>query len=164
MYFGFMPYTYYTLDNNISTQILQNITLKAVINDNVKNNYSFFDEYDIKEDETPEILSYKLYRTSELHWLILLLNDIVDPRFEWPLKNYELIQYCEGKYEDPYDTHHWENIDGFIVNESAPGAVSVSNFQHEDRLNELKRRIKVLKPRYVETVINEVKEKLSRVN
>lgn len=162
MYFNLLPYTYYTLDDNQSVQIIQNLTLKVIINDKIKNNYSIMDEYDVVDGETPEIVSYKIYRTPQLHWFILLTNDIVDPRFEWPLSNYDLIQYCEGKYTNPYDTHHWENTDGYVVNETAPGAVSVSNFQYEDRLNESKRRIKLIKPRYVDAIVSEIKSKLSR--
>lgn len=163
MYFGSLPYTYYSLDDGQTVQIIQNITLKAVINESVKNNFSAYDLYDIMEEETPELVSYKFYRTTELHWLILHMNDIVDPRFEWPLTNHELIEYCEGKYENPQDTHHWENTSGFVVNEGTPGAASVTNFQYEDRINESKRRIKILKPQFVQTVVNEVKEKFSRV-
>lgn len=164
MYFGFLPYTYYSLDNNASAQVIPNITLKAVINDKVKNNYSVYDLYDIQEEETPELVSYKFYNTTDLHWLILHMNDIVDPRFEWPLTNYELIEYCNGKYDNPQATHHWVNIDGYIVSENTPGSISVSNFQFEDELNEEKRRIKILKPIYVQTIVNEVKESFSRVS
>lgn len=162
MYFNNFPYTYYTLDNNVSVQVVKNITIKVVLDEIIKSNYGMYYEYDVMDKETPEIVSYKMYNTSMLHWLILHMNDIVDPRFEWPLSNYELIQYVEGKYDNPEGIHHYLK-DGYIVNSTTSGAYPVSNFEHESNINESKRRIKVLKPEFVEGVVKLVKESLARV-
>lgn len=162
MYFNNFPYTYYTLDNNKTVQIVKNITLKVVLNDVLKSNYGMYYDYDVKDGETPEIVSYKMYNTTMLHWLILHMNDIVDPRFEWPLSNYALMQYVEGKYDNPNAVHHYLNSNGDIVNSTEVGAYPVSNFEYEDGLNESKRRIKVLKPQYVEDVVSLIKESLAR--
>lgn len=162
MYFNNFPYTYYTLDDGATVQIVKNITLRVVLDQIIKTNYGMYYEYDIRDGETPEIVSYKLYNTTNLHWLVLHMNDIVDPRFEWPLSNYDLIQYVEGKYANPSATHHYVNSDGFIVNSTAPGAYPVSNFEYESSLNESKRRIRVLKADYVESVVNLVKESFAR--
>ena len=54
--------------------------------------------HDIRDGDTPEILSYKLYGTPEKHWIILLMNDIVDPLFDWPLKQQNVINFVNSKY------------------------------------------------------------------
>ena len=57
MYFQNFPYTYYSLDNTNTVQIVTDITNRAVISDEVKNNLGLYDEYDIKDGETPELVA-----------------------------------------------------------------------------------------------------------
>jgi len=161
MYFEYFPTTLYTLDDRTTVQLVTNIFLRNVINEDIKKNLSLFDEYDIKDGETPELLSFKFYRTSKLHWILLHYNDILDPRFDWPLSTQNLIKYCESKYTNINATHHYVNSDGFIVNSNEVGALSVSNFTYEEEVNESKRRIKVLKTTYVDSFVREFVNKIS---
>jgi len=160
MYFENFPYTFYSLDDRQTIQFIQNITLRAVINDKIKQNYSLYDEYDILDGETPEILADKLYNNSQYHWIILHMNDILDPRFEWPLSVNNLLEFVKAKYgaNNVDSLHHYEDNEGYVVNSNAPFATPVTNFVHEDRVNESKRRIKILKPQYVSTVVREFKD------
>lgn len=160
MYFQYFPFTLYTLDDGTTVNYITNIFLRNVIDDEIKNNLSLFDEYDILDGETPEILSFKFYRTPNLHWLILHTNDILDPRFDWPLSTYNLIKYCEGKYDNINAAHHYINSDGYIVNSTEIGATPVSNFVYEEELNEEKRRIKIIKPNYIDAMISEFATKI----
>lgn len=164
MYFDKFPTTLYTLDDRETVQVVRNILLRISINDEIKNNLSLFDEYDIGDGETPEILADKLYGNPQYHWLILHYNDILDPRFDWPLSTHNLIKYCQSKYTNIYGIHHYINSDGYIVNSTEPGATSVSNYQYEDQENEKKRRIKILKPQYIEAVVREFNNKLEAIN
>lgn len=164
MYFERFPTTYYTLDDQKTVQIVRNIFLRIAINDTIKSNLSLIDEYDIVDGDTPEIVSHKFYRNSQYHWLILHMNDILDPRYDWPLTSNNLVKYCESKYANIYATHHYENANGDWVNSSYPSATAVSNYTYEDRINESKRRIKVLKPQYVEAVLREFTNKLEGIN
>lgn len=161
MYFGFFPLTYYTLDNRNSVQVVTNILIRNIINRAVQENYSAYDEYDIPDGETPEIVSDKIYGNPMYHWVILHFNDILDPRFGWPLSTNNLISYCNAKYNNPQGVHHYEDSEGNVVDPNNPGAaVSVSNFQYEERLNEEKRRIKVIKPSYLQTIVEEFEDKI----
>ena len=85
MYFEKFPTTFYTLDDQKTVQIVRNIFLRLNINENIKNNLSLYDEYDVLDGETPEIVADKFYKNPQSHWLILHMNDILDPRFDWPL-------------------------------------------------------------------------------
>jgi hypothetical protein len=164
MYFETLPKTYYSLDDGNSTQIITNIFLRYVFSDEVKNNLTLYELYDIVDGDTPEIVSDRFYSRPDYHWIILHLNEIIDPRFGWPLSTYNLQKYCEGKYANINAIHHYVNSDGFIVNSNAPGAVPVSNFQYEEGLNEAKRTIKILKPVYLRTVIDNFQTSLGRLN
>lgn len=164
MYFSYFPVTYYTLDDRASIQVVRNIFLRAKINDVIKTNYSLYDEYDVREGETPEIVADKFYNTTQLHWIILYMNDILDPRYDWPLTTVNLLRYCQDKYDNVEGIHHYENTQGYIVKSTYPGAYPVSNYEFEDRLNESKRRIKILKPQFIDVVVNEFVKIFEGVN
>ena len=85
MYFQKFPQTFYSLDNRASVQVVTNFLLRSVFPDEIKNNFTAFDEYDVRDGETPENLAFELYGDTNLHWIILHANEILDPRFDWPL-------------------------------------------------------------------------------
>ena len=146
----------YTLDDGVSAQVVQDILRRVKFSDELKSNNAFFDQYDIKDGETPEMVALRFYRDPQYHWVVLLANDIVDPRFDWPMTQTNLVEYCKTKYGDSslYSTHHYVNAAGYEVNSNDPEAASVSNFQYEDEINESKRRIKILKGEVVSEVVS----------
>ena len=75
-----------------------------------------------------------------------------------------LIKYCQSKYTNIYATHHYEDADGYKVNSTQPGSTPISNFTYEEDLNESKRRIRMLKPQYLESVSREFTNKLEGIN
>lgn len=97
-YFRFFPKTPYVIEKNGDLNLVTNIIARVKFIDTIKKIVSSYFTYDIANDDTPESLSYKFYGTSSKHWIILLLNDIVDPQFDWYM-NYETFnRYVEEKY------------------------------------------------------------------
>jgi hypothetical protein len=119
MYFKSFPYTFYSLDDTSTVQVVTNITTRVTLSEEVKTNLSLFDEYDIRDGETPELVANKFYGNSELHWLVLHYNDIIDPRFDWPMDTNNLNRYVAGKYTDTNATHHFEDASGNYTNGNA---------------------------------------------
>jgi hypothetical protein len=232
MYFQNFPYTYYSLDDIATTQIVTNISLRVRLSDELKNNFSLFDKYDIKDGETPEILADKFYSNPQLHWIILHTNDILDPRFDWPLTTNNLVLFAQGKYNNVNAPHHYVDANSIITNanvflnsssqftnfnnndvivnvtNNGTGVITklqsysniivtvtdggfitgdkitlssnvnananitstsiisgtpVTNLQYEDTLNDTKRKINILKNRYIDSVISDFKIKLSSI-
>jgi hypothetical protein len=116
MYFKSFPYTYYSLDNTTTVQVVTNISLRTTLSDEVKNNLSLYDEYDIKDGETPELVADKFYNNPLYHWIVLHYNDITDPRYGWPLDTNNLSRYVASKYNSVNAVHHYEDTDGNYVN------------------------------------------------
>ncbi len=116
MYFKSFPFTFYSLDNTGTVQVVTNITNRVSLSDEVKNNLSLYDEYDIKDGETPELVADKFYNNSQLHWLVLHYNEIMDPRFDWPLDTNNLNRYVAGKYANVNAVHHYEDANGNYAN------------------------------------------------
>ena len=88
----------YSLDDNATQQVVVDILKRVIIQKEYQENAAYYEEYDIKHGETPEEVSFRFYGTTSLHWLILMVNNIIDPRFGWPISEENLIKQVESKY------------------------------------------------------------------
>lgn len=98
-YFSYFPLTSVILDkDNIDVRQARNIMLRAKFSEYLKNREGLYEPYQIKDGERPDTLAHKIYGKSELHWVILLFNEIIDPYYEWPLSTDEVNRYIAYKY------------------------------------------------------------------
>jgi len=143
------------------TALITDITRSIRFRRDILANITLYDEYDIVDGETPEIVAEKIYGNAEYHWIIMLCNDKYDYLNDFPLSQYELEKHIQSKYSGAeYDPHHYENAAGYVVNSTEEGATSVSNYDYEVRLNESKRRIKIISPTLIDSVLKNFKELL----
>ncbi len=141
----------------VVTDITRNIRFRKELLANVTS----YDEYDIVDGETPEIIAEKIYENPEYHWIIMLANDMYDYRADFPLTQLQLERFVADKYGvHADDIHHYEDENGFVVNSDAEGAVSVSNRQYEEKVNESKRRIKIISKELVGAILKNFKDEL----
>jgi len=137
------------------TDITRNIRFRRDVLANILS----YDEYDIVDGESPEIIAEKFYGDPQYHWVIMLANERYDYRADFPLTYSNLSSYVTDKYADQVDAiHHYEDSAGNIVYQTADGAVSVSNRQFEDNVNESKRRIKIVSPSLLATILQNYKD------
>jgi Base plate wedge protein 53 len=163
MYFSSVPNIYYEFldkDGNSYVKIVKDITTNVRFIKNQLQNIVVYDEYDIIDNETPEMISTKVYGVPQYHWVIMILNDIYDYRTDWPLGYNELIEYTIQKYGEGdnniYGIHHYvDPVTGYIVNSDYPNAYSVSNFDYENSVNESKRRIKLVSRHVMDDIIKQ---------
>lgn len=97
-YFSKFPKVYYKLVDNNGSDVVTNIISRFALEKNLKENTSVYYNYAINDSDTPEIIASKAYDSPERHWIILMLNDIVDPQFDWPLKASEVNEFINVKY------------------------------------------------------------------
>lgn len=101
-YFNYFPKTVYSTDNKTSgLDAVTNIIARFSFEESLKENSSAFYKYSIKDSDTPEIIASKFYDNSERHWVVLLFNNIIDPQWDWPLKERTLNEYIDKKYSSP---------------------------------------------------------------
>jgi len=165
MYFENFPLIPYDSVGNGDFKIVTNLLKRIAIRSKVKTNTAYFDTYDVKEGETPEMLADKLYDDPELHWVILLLNDITDRYHQWPQNTNQFLAYANDKYSNVDATHHYEisqvsgdttiKIDIGTDNTDYPTASVVTNYEYEEGLQDKKRKIRLLDPAYVEDFVAE---------
>lgn len=108
-YFSQFPLTYYTLSDDNSLDIVTNITSRFIIESNIKDNIVLYQKYYIQDSDTPDIIAAKLYDDPEKHWIVLMINDIVDVESEWPLSYENLMKYVDEKYM-PVNGNEYDGI------------------------------------------------------
>ena len=138
---------------------------RVAIRSKIKVNTLFFDTYDVKEGETPEMIAHKLYGDSELHWIVLLVNNVTERYHQWPKNNNQFLAYINDKYSNVDATHHYEisqtsgdttiKIDIGTDNTDYPAASIVTNAEYEESLEDEKRKIRLLEPSYVGLFVDE---------
>ena len=166
LYFSYFPKLLYDIDNTKSFKLVTDIIRRVKVREGILNSVFIFDKYDVVSGEKPEDVSFKQYGTQSYYYQILLLNNIKDRYYDWPLSDQAFEEYVTNKYANPYGIHHYEKIqssgsqsgngpndyDHFIeVNSTEPGALSVSNYEYERRLQDQKRQIKLLKKSYCQS-------------
>ena len=156
MYFQNFPAIYYEYEIGgkkvlrTVTDITQNIRVVSSILDSI----TLYDEYDIMDGETPEIISNKIYGSPLYHWTIMIANRRFNYLEDWPMPTDQLETYIKDKYGDQmYATRYYVNSNGHIVNSTEPMATPVSNYDHEQQLNEGKRRIKIVSPNLLNRIL-----------
>ena len=97
-YFSIFPKILYSFDDYKNSEYITNILSRFSFEESLKNNFSAYFMYTIKDDETPEIIASKYYDSPNKHWIILMMNDIIDPQFDWPLTYSSLDSYIDVKY------------------------------------------------------------------
>jgi len=153
---------------------ITNLLRRVAIRSKVKANTLFYDTYDVKNGETPESIAHKLYGDAELHWIVLMTNDIVDVYHQWPMSEAQFRAYVNDKYEDINGIHHYEisqqsgdttkKIRVGQTNEDFPSATPITNYEYEVREQDEKRKIRLLDPSYVSQIESEFKELMKETN
>ena len=100
-YFNYFPKVGYSIEKPNAYDYVTSVVSRFGIEDALKNNSSVFYTYQVRDGETPEIIASKVYGSSERHWIILMMNDIVDPQYDWPLSYSAFNEYVKSKYSTP---------------------------------------------------------------
>lgn len=65
----------------------------------IENSVAILEEYTLQNTDTPEGLSFNLYGTSRYWFLLLLINKIQDPFYDWILTDEECYEYAKRYVE-----------------------------------------------------------------
>jgi hypothetical protein len=168
MYFSTFPKIYYDGNGDGNHKVVTNLLRRVAVRAQVKTNASLFDTYDIKEGDSPESIAYKMYNDSNLHWIILLLNDITDRFHQWPKTTPQFNAFISEKYDNPNAVHHYEitatsgdttkKIDIGIDNTDYPTASIVTNFEYEESVEDNNRKIRLIDPAHIQQFVKEFRE------
>ena len=172
MYFSKFPQGNYDLKGDGNFKLVTDIIRRVKVRSKIIDEASLYDKYDVPSGEKPEDTAFKHFGDPELHWVILMTNNITDRYYGWPLSLQDFETFITDKYTNPDGIHHYEvtrssgktsgnGPDDYShkieVNSDTAGAEAVSNIEYERREQDKKRQIKLLNPGYLNNFIEEFK-------
>ena len=112
MFFSYFPQSLFEVKNR--ENILVTDFLRAIkIDPALKDNPLFFQIYNAMDNETPEIISHKFYKTTAYHWVIMLLNEKFDFIEDFPKSDVVVRKKTLDKYGSLDGIHHYKDSAGF---------------------------------------------------
>ena len=176
MYFGSFPVIPYDSKGDLKFKDVTNLLRRVGIRTKLKSNALLYDTYNVKEGETPEMIAHKLYGDSELHFVIMLVNDITDRYHQWPMSLPQFQEFINDKYDDPDGVHHYEStqtsgdtkvkIEVFneVDSDAYTGLTPITNREYEENEQDKKRQIRLLDPSYIEQFVDEFEKLIKETN
>ena len=186
---------------------VKNLFKRGVLRDDIFQDLAIFTKYEISNDDRPDNVAFNFYGDSNLDWLVLLCNNIINIQSEWPMSQKSFDNYLISKYTesgdsdtDTYDriyngVHHYETkqiknsndveilaegltvspdytltyydwlVSGYVILSKAANETyntslltPITNYQYEEKIEDDKRNIFLLKPLYISLVIDDLSE------
>ena len=184
---------------------VKNLFKRGTLRDDIFQDLAVFTKYEISNDDRPDNVAFNFYGDSNLDWLVLLCNNIINIQSEWPMSQKSFDNYLISKYTesgdsetDTYDriyngVHHYETkqiknsndveilaegltaspeytltyydwlVSGYVTLSKADDEIyntslltQITNYQYEEKIENDKRNIFLLKPLYVSLVIDDL--------
>ena len=161
------------LDDGTKTTFLE-VTRKVRFYDLIKRYNVTFDYYDVQSGQTPEFLADAFYNDPKLHWVLLLANNVVDYYHDWPMSNATFDRNIQELYDNPDAVHHYEvkqtsgdttkiiEIPNDSANTIPEDAVIITNYEYQQRAEDNKRQIRVIKPEFIPQIKREIRQLLRK--
>jgi len=70
----------------------------------------YFNKYTMTDDDRFDLISNQFYGTTSYDWIIMITNNIINPYFDAPIKNSQLYDFVEQKYNEVDGIHHYETL------------------------------------------------------
>tara|TARA_B100000424_G_scaffold229558_1_gene191059 strand:- start:27 stop:674 length:648 start_codon:yes stop_codon:yes gene_type:complete len=162
---------------------VKNIFRRAKLRDDLQNNFTIFDKYEIPMGARPDTVAEDLYGSAQFDWVILTVAGILNVRNEWPLSDKDIYYYSFDKYGESlnsvrfFETNEVKDTNGRLILPKGkvvdsnftipkPGeptatlnpVTGISNYEYEVRLNEEKRNIFVLREEYLQEFLSDMRD------
>tara|TARA_R110002020_G_scaffold422965_2_gene632067 strand:- start:27 stop:695 length:669 start_codon:yes stop_codon:yes gene_type:complete len=163
----------------------KNLFKRVKLSDEIFGDLTLFNKYTVKNQERPDSVAYSVYKDSNLDWLVMLSNNIVNLQTEWPLDQVSYNNFLLNKYgstEKINGVHHYETIEILDANENVilPKGLKVpqdfsityfdngveriatnvtgevSNLVYEDKVQESKTNIYLLRSEYISLIVDDI--------
>ena len=162
---------------------VKNIFRRAKLRDDLQNNFTVFDKYEVPMDARPDTVAEDLYGSAQFDWVVLTVAGILNVRNEWPLSDKDIYDYSFDKYGESlnsvrfFETKEVKDTNGRLILPKGkvvdsnftipkPGeptatlnpVTGISNYEYEVRLNEEKRNIFVLREEYLQEFLSDMRD------
>ena len=168
-YFSRFPLTVYDVKGDDNYKLLPDILRRVKLRSGIRSGSFLFDNFDVQDGERPEDIAFQQYGDAELHWVILMTNNVTDRYYQWPLSAPQFAEHLTDKYgagnEDA--VHHYEKTQDsgptssrdnshLVECNSDDGDPSIiSNRDYEYRKQDEYRQIRILDKRFLDAFLEE---------
>ena len=166
--------------------VAKNFFRRYKVSDDIFSSAVYFTKFSIPDGMRPDAVALKAYGNEFYDWIILLVNNMVNAQYDWPMNNYEIYKILEEEYDDPYsEINHYEikkaigpysaglhvdetfyngqhklNINGSIQTKNGNEIASpVTVAEYYTSENEKKREIYILKAEYVQSFVDDFRSR-----
>ena len=111
------------------------------------------------------MIADKLYGNPEFHWVVLMMNDVVDRYHQWPMSRRQFLAHHNDKYTNVDGVHHYEisqssgdtniKINIGTSNTDHPTATAITNREYEQERQDSLRKIRLLDPDFIDDFVTE---------
>ena len=161
---------------------VKNIFRRVKVRDDLFNNFTVFQKYEIPEGARPDTVAEDLYGSPIFDWVVLTTAGIINVRNEWPLNDRDIYDYSFDKYGESlnsirfFETKEEKDSNGRMIlpkgkvvdsnftipkpnepNATLNPVVGISNYEYETRLNDKKRNIFILKEQYLQQFLDDMR-------
>lgn len=172
----------YDINKNGESQFTTNIINRFRLLEILKEKTTLYTEYTVKESDRPDLIAEAFYGDPTLDWIIFLVNQTVNPQWDFPMNYQNFNRYLAAKYGSVEAStqviERYEHIlqakqvlvddtvipeQVVVVDATTYGALAASDrrlvyaYDHEVDVNEAKRRIKMLQPQFIGKVKDEAR-------
>ena len=163
----------------------KNLFRRVKLRDDIKGIVELYHEYQIEGNDRPDVVAQKVYDNAELDWVILVTNNIINVRNEWPLSDRDLRTFVSEKYGTAlnevryYETTQVKDSNNRLIlpagntvdaNFTIPDpddrtatlnpVAGVTNLDYETRKNDEKRGIFILRREYLSQFLEDTKTEM----
>ena len=172
-----------TNNTNQDFTVAVNLMVRIKIRDAVESDITIFYPYIVSEGMRPDVLAYQYYGDTQYTWSILLVNNIIDPYWEWPLSYKDFRGYIITKYgsveksqttvhqylkqararvessgtSDPIPVYNLEVDYQTYSSTNIEERSIVYKYEYEQDLNEARREIQLIDVNYIASVQDEIR-------
>lgn len=161
---------------------VKNIFRRVKVRDDLFNNFTVFQKYEIPEGARPDTVAEDLYGSPIFDWVVLTTAGIINVRNEWPLNDRDIYDYSFDKYGESlnsirfFETKEVKDSNGRMIlpkgkvvdsnftipkpnepNATLNPVLGISNYEYETRLNDKKRNIFILKEQYLQQFLDDMR-------
>ena len=128
-YFGAFPTVEYTLTKDpMDAKTVVDITRRVGIRSDFSDYINSYYKHIVTDGRPPEQYARSAYGSTLDHWILLHVNGVVDPYFDWVLDGVKFDDYLQKRYPDEvliYDITSADQYgENFIIGETITGSVS----------------------------------------
>ena len=135
-YFNLLPdfeYVSRLPDAKISDYItVKNLFKRGALEPDILENLALHTKYEIKGDDRPDNVAYEYYGSSELDWLVLTCNNIINIQNEWPMLQNDFDSFIEFLRENVNDKQWHISYNGLAFDSQVTQYIIENHSQWED--------------------------------